>query len=218
MIVDDGPQWFRLRALMFRGTAISAGDQSYRIAPTRVVAWDYGSLRHAPTYPGAIRQPVVLPRTTSDDPASPYTSPSLVAALEASRVMILASCSASGRPFAVPLWFAPHRGRLYATTSASSWTVRNVLVRPEATVLLGGERGQGAERLVVSAHVRAAPGTPKAAVLARIAWRYYCAPRFAAVELGHIRLWGRRVRYYGQSRPAYLVITPQSTDERLAPT
>lgn len=217
VIVDDGPQWFLLRSLTFRGTAIPAGDHSYRFVPTRVVAWDYGSLRHKPTPPEPIRQPAVLPTTNGDDPTCPYTSTDLAAALSASRVMILASCSPRGRPFAVPLWFVHHRGRLYATTSASSWTAHNISVCPEVAVLLGGEKGQGTQRLVIRAHVCAVSGTPMASVLARIAWRYYLSPRFAATELGHMRLWGRRLRYYMQSRPAYLIITPQSADNRQAP-
>ena len=52
VIVDDGPQWFRLRSLTVRGVAKAVGDCTYRVVPERIVAWDYGSLREVPTSPG----------------------------------------------------------------------------------------------------------------------------------------------------------------------
>ena len=52
VIVDDGPQWFRLRSLTVRGVAEAVGGCTYRVVPERIVAWDYGSLREAPTSPG----------------------------------------------------------------------------------------------------------------------------------------------------------------------
>ncbi|MGE5693906.1 MAG: pyridoxamine 5'-phosphate oxidase family protein [Candidatus Sericytochromatia bacterium] len=143
------------------------------------------------------------------DDAPPLQSVELEAALRVSRVMVLASRSRKGTPFAVPLWFVVHHGRIYAGTSISSWTVRNVANCPEVCLLLGGERGRK-ERLLVRGRARAVAGAPPAAVLTRMAWRYYLHPEFATVELGHITLWGRRIRYYAQSRAAYVVITPTS--------
>ena len=131
--------------------------------------------------------------------------------------MILASRSQKGTPFAVPLWFVPHCGRMYAATSASSWTVRNVAASPQLALLLGGEGRDNADWLLVGGRARAVRGTPPPAVLARIAWRYYLRPQFAAVELSHIRLWGRRMRYYGQSQAAHIVITPQTATECRVP-
>jgi hypothetical protein len=217
VIADDGPQWFRLRSMTVRGTAIAIGDGSYRLVPKRVVAWDYGSLRDEPTSPEPAR-----PRQSSfsgadDENTRPPRSPDLAAALSASRVMILASRSRRGTPFAVPLWFVAHHGRIYTTTAASSWTVRNVTAVPEVAILFGGEGGHSTDRLLVRGRARSVPGMPPAPVMARIAWRYYLDPQFAAVELSHIRLWGRRMRYYAQSRPAYIVITPQSATECSTP-
>jgi PPOX class probable F420-dependent enzyme len=221
VIADDGPQWFRLRSLTVRGKAAAAGDRSYRVLPERVVAWDYGSLRNAPapTPPTRPRQPRLCGVEYRDDYRDdrPYRSPSLEAALSSSRVMILATRSGKGTPFAVPLWFIPHGGRLYAGTAASSWTVRNLAVCPRAALLLGGERGQDTGRMLVRGRARALSGPPPAAVLAAIAWRYYLHPRFAAVELAHARLWGRRMRYYAQARAAHVVITPESATECDAP-
>ncbi len=134
----------------------------------------------------------------------------MAAALRASRVMVLATRSAKGTVFAVPLWFVVHRGRIYAATAASSWTVRNVYACPQVALLLGGERGSGAGRLLVRGRAQAVLGPPPAIVLARIALRYYLTPRFAAAELRHIGLWGRRMRYYSQARAACLVIVPES--------
>ena len=218
VIVDDGPQWFRLRSLIVRGTAIAIGDRSYRLLPKRVVAWDYGSLRDEPTPPEAARPRQPSFSRADDTDMRPLRSPDLAAALSASRVMILATRSRRGTPFAVPLWLVAHHGRIYATTAASSWTVRNVAAFPEVAILLGGESGHGTDRLLVRGRARAVAGTPPAVVLARIGWRYYLDPQFAAVELSHIRLWRRRMRYYAQSRPAHVIVTPQSATACSPPT
>jgi hypothetical protein len=214
VVADDGPQWFRLRSLTVRGTAIAAGDRSYRVTPQRVVAWDYGSLRDGPT-PPQTAHPRVPSFTDADyQDMHPCGSPKLDAALSTSRVMVLATRSPNGTPFAVPLWFVSHHGHIYATTAASSWTVRNVSASSsQVAVLLGGEAGHTTGRLLVRGRTRAIPGPPPVAVLARIAWRYYLQPQFAAVELSHLSLWGRRMRYYGQSQAAYVLITPQSATE-----
>ncbi len=222
LIADDGPQWFRLRSLTVRGMAVATAQSTYRVAPERIVAWDYGSLREVPTSAGAS-----ISRETAFPPADavadaeadvvPFRSPNLDAALRDSRVVVLASRSGKGTPFAVPLWFVSHRGRLYATTSASSWTVRNVAASPRVTLLLGGERRDDADRLLVQGCARAVRGAPPPAVVARIAWVYYLQPQFAAVELRHIRLWMLRMRYYRQSRAAYVVITPQTGKECRVP-
>jgi Pyridoxamine 5'-phosphate oxidase len=217
VIADDGPQWFRLRSLTIRGTAIATGDRSYRVLPRRVVAWDYGSLRYVPTPPETANP--LQPSFTGGDyrDLQPFSSSGLEAALSTSRVMILATLSPTGTPFAVPLWFVAHHGRIYATTAASAWTIRNVAASAQVALLLGGEDGHNAGRLLVRGHARAVAGFPPAAAFARIAWRYYLEPQFAAVELSHLPLWGRRMRYYTQSRPAYVVITPRSATECSAP-
>ncbi len=218
LIADDGPQWFRLRSLTVRGMAVATAQYTYRVAPRRIVAWDYGSLRQVPTSEReAISRETAFSRADEEADIAPLNSPNLDAALRSSRVMVLASRSRKGTPFAVPLWFVFHHGRLYATTSASSWTVRNVVASPQVTLLLGGERRNDADRLLVQGCARAVRGAPPPAVVARIAWLYYLQPQFAAVELRHIRLWALRMRYYGQSRAAYVVITPQTATECRVP-
>jgi hypothetical protein len=217
VISDDGPQWFRLRSLSVRGTAIAIGDHSYRMTPKRVVARDYGSLRYVPTPPEAAAPPEPLFDGADHVDIHPLQSANLAAALSTCRVMILATRSVRGTPFAVPLWFVPHRGRIWATTAASSWTVRNVVASPDVAILFGGEARYNRDRLLVRGRAHAAHGTPPAAVLARIVWRYYVDPRFAAVEFSRIRQWGLRLQYYAQSRAAYVVITPQSTAKCVAP-
>ncbi|WP_231985143.1 pyridoxamine 5'-phosphate oxidase family protein [Mycobacterium sp. E796] len=213
VVADDGPQWFRLRSLTVRGIAEPLGEGTYRVVPTKVVAWDYGSLRNVATPPGG--SPVRAPSFSvgEEPPVGPFRSPNLQAAVRDSRVMILASRSAKGTPFAVPLWFVTHRGRIYATTSASSWTVRNVAAAPQVALLLGGEGSDDGNRLLVRGHARSVRGAPPPAVMARLAWLYYLQPRFAAVELSHMRLWPLRMRYYLQSRAAYIVITPEAATE-----
>lgn len=116
VIADDGPQWFRLRSLTVRGIAKSRGDHRYQVLPERIVAWDYGSLREVPTPPVAsTSRQTTFSAADEDDDVHPFRSPNLEAAVRRSRVMILASRSLKGTPFAVPLWFVPFRGRLYAT-------------------------------------------------------------------------------------------------------
>lgn len=218
VIAEDGPQWFRLRSLTVRGMAEPWGDCTYRVVPKRIVAWDYGSLREVSTPPGTSTPRQALFSVTDEkDDVHPLHSPKLEAAVGGSRVMILASRSQKGTPFAVPLWFVSHHGCIYATTSASSWTVRNVAASPQVALLLGGEGRDNADRLLVRGRGRAVRGMPPPAVLARIAWLYDLQPRFAAVELSHIRLWGRRMRYYGESQAAHIVITPQTATECRVP-
>jgi hypothetical protein len=218
LIADDGPQWFRLRSLTVRGMANAMGDCTYRVVLNRTVAWDYGSLREVPTPPGtSIPQRALFSATDEKDDVHPFHSPNLEAAVRRSRVMILASRSQKGTPFAVPLWFVPHHGRIYAATSASSWTVRNVATSPQVALLLGGEDRDNTNRLLVRGRARSVRGTPPPAVLARIAWLYYVQPRFACVELRHVRLWARRMRYYGESRAAHIVITPETATECRVP-
>ena len=54
LLVDDGPYWFELRGVSFRGIARRAdpvmGTEGarlswYSVEPRRVLAWDYGSIR-----------------------------------------------------------------------------------------------------------------------------------------------------------------------------
>jgi hypothetical protein len=217
VVTDDGPEWFRLRSLTVRGKAVATGDRSYRVIPQRVVAWDYGALRYEPAPPQTAhpRQPSFTSADYQD--THPCRSPNLDVALSASRVMILATRSPNGTPFAVPLWFVAHHGRIYATTAASSWTIRNVAASSQVALLLGGEGAHDTGRLLVRGRARAVPGPAPVAVLARIAWRYYLQPQFAAVEVSHLLLWGRRMQYYAQSQAAYVVITPQSATECSAP-
>ena len=127
--------------------------------------------------------------------------------------MVVVSRSQKGTPFAVPLWFVTLGGRIYATTSASSWTVRNVVATSRVALLFGGEGREDPVGSCVRGYARAVRGAPPPAVTARIAWLYYLRPEFAAVELRHARLWALRLRYYLQSRAAYIVITPQSATE-----
>ncbi|MFZ0831544.1 MAG: pyridoxamine 5'-phosphate oxidase family protein, partial [Mycobacterium sp.] len=174
VVADDGPQWFRLRSLTVRGTAAAVGDNTYRVAPRRVVAWDYGSLREVSSPGSAKPQSAHSRRVPSDLP--PLRSAKLEAALGNSHVMIVATRSRKGTPFAVPLWFIVHDDRIYAATAASSWTVRNAIDCPQVCMLFGGERGQGGDRLLVRGHAQAITEFPPATVLARTAWRYYLRP------------------------------------------
>ncbi len=108
VIADDGPEWFRLRSLTVRGIAKAVGDCTYRVVPKRIVAWDYGSLRRVPTLPvTSTPRRASFSVTDENDDVNPFRSPNLEAAVRSSRVMILASSSQRGTPFA----YCPGRRR-----------------------------------------------------------------------------------------------------------
>ena len=81
--------------------------------------------------------------------------------------MILASRSPKGKPFAVPLWFVAYRGRIYATTSASSLTVCATWCprRRWQFFSAASDQDRNAERFVVGGHAQALRGMPPPAVL-----------------------------------------------------
>jgi hypothetical protein len=51
VLVDDGPWWFRLRGASFRGVARRDAEAEgvvwWAVAPRRILAWDYGTIREA---------------------------------------------------------------------------------------------------------------------------------------------------------------------------
>jgi hypothetical protein len=51
VLVDDGPWWFWLRGASFRGVARRDAEAEgvvwWAVAPRRVLAWDYGTIREA---------------------------------------------------------------------------------------------------------------------------------------------------------------------------
>lgn len=51
VLVDDGPWWFRLRGASFRGLARRDAEAEgvvwWAVAPRRILAWDYGTIREA---------------------------------------------------------------------------------------------------------------------------------------------------------------------------
>jgi hypothetical protein len=51
VLVDDGPWWFRLRGASFRGVARRDAEGEnvvwWAVAPRRILAWDYGTIREA---------------------------------------------------------------------------------------------------------------------------------------------------------------------------
>ena len=51
VLMDDRPWWFRLRGASFRGVARRDAEAEgvvwWAVAPRRVLAWDYGTIREA---------------------------------------------------------------------------------------------------------------------------------------------------------------------------
>ncbi len=130
-----------------------------------------------------------------------------------SMVLRLATLSPRGAASVTPLWFVERHGRLFATTSAASVAARNATADPRVTVLIDGEtagRSSCVIRLAASATVHR--GLPSAATMARLAAKYYLAPRGARCELAHVRQWRLRARYYAQSAAVVLEIEPTSAE------
>jgi len=51
LLIDDGPWWFQLRGVSFRGVAERESEADgvvwWAVAPRRVLSWDYASIREA---------------------------------------------------------------------------------------------------------------------------------------------------------------------------
>ena len=143
------------------------------------------------------------------------SDPEVRAFLRRSMVALIATRSASDRPFMTPLWFVADRGTLYITTGTESLTGRNVARHPEMTLLFSGERTGRTDRVLrLRATATVQRGLPPWRVLLRIAAKYYLSPRGMRVELRHRRLWGIRKRYYQgvKGGPGHLRIVPTTAE------
>lgn len=146
--------------------------------------------------------------------ASP-ADPEVGAFLRRSMVALVATCSASGRPFMTPLWFVADGGTLFITTGAGSLTSRNIAGHPQMTLLFSGEGTGRSDRVLrLRATATFQPGLPPWRVLLRIAAKYYASPRALRVELRHRDKWAIRGRYYRQVKggPGHLRITPTTAE------
>jgi hypothetical protein len=135
-------------------------------------------------------------------------------------VALVATRSASERPFMTPLWFVADRGTLFITTGTESLTGRNVARHPEVTLLFSGERAGRADRVLrLRATATVRRGLPPWRVLLRIAAKYYASPRALRVELRHRGTWRLRRRYYAQVKggPGHLRIVPTAAEFLLQP-
>ncbi|MEE2032440.1 pyridoxamine 5'-phosphate oxidase family protein [Rhodococcus chondri] len=124
--------------------------------------------------------------------------------LERTMVARVATLSPRGRPAMTPLWFVVHRGRLYLGTGRGTVIARNAAVNPEVTVLF--DVGRPDCMLRVRGRARVHDGAPSAAVLLRMACKYYVAGWRS--ELRNARKWGLRTRYYSQAEGVTIEIDP----------
>jgi hypothetical protein len=130
-------------------------------------------------------------------------------------VALVATRSASGRPFMTPLWFVVDGGTLFFATGAGSWTSRNVSRHPDVALLFGGERAGPTDRILrLRGAATAVPGLPPWRVLLRIAAKYYLHPPALRVELRNLAKWRLRSRYHGQVKggPAHLRVVPTTAE------
>ena len=139
--------------------------------------------------------------------------PAVRAFLRRSMVARLATRSPAGRPFVTPIWFVVLGERLLLATAEQSVSARNLRAHPEAVLLFQAEREGEAGRVLRlrgPAVVRA--GMPSLGSLIRIGLKYYLAPGGLRSELANLARQRLRQRYYGQSRPAVIEVTPHSAE------
>ena len=125
------------------------------------------------------------------------------------RAMIvrLATRSAAGSPFVTPIWFVVAGDRLIMATGAQTVSVRNLRAHPEAVLLLDADRHRrdaGMLSLRGPATVRLGP--PSFGELVRLARKYYLGG--LRVELANLARQRLRQRYYAQSEPAVIEVSP----------
>jgi hypothetical protein len=220
LVVDDGMGWFELRSITVRGTV--SPDQDGSVHARRVVTWDYGTLRLIDAGDAPLRTPPPTSGTSSDSATPPVLAlpPDARRIVRRARVLLLATASARGHPFCVPIWFAEHRGRFWMSTGAASWSARNATADARVQLLFGGAGRPFEPRVRITGHAECRRGgLPPPSVIARLAVRYYLAPRRALVEVRHWRQWRIRMRYYSQTEggAAYLVVTPTRVEVLAAP-
>jgi PPOX class probable F420-dependent enzyme len=120
------------------------------------------------------------------------------ALLAESKIMVLATVRADGRPHAVPIWFVWHDGRLYFGTDMDTVKVRNILERPEVVAVIerGGQEGASHAVIIQGPASRIAPNAlpteALAAFRAKYAWdpaRSRGATALFAVTPRSLRAW-----------------------------
>jgi hypothetical protein len=139
------------------------------------------------------------------------SAPVVVDFLHGSMVALVATVSATDRPFVTPLWFVVDGGTLYLTSGTATWAARNVARQPEIALLLTGERlTRLGEVLCLHGMATVHAGLPPWRVLLRIAAKYYAAPGGLAVELSNVTKWRLRGRLYAQVKggAGYLQVVP----------
>lgn len=141
----------------------------------------------------------------------PPSDPEVRAFLRQSMVALVATRSATERPFMTPLWFVAGGGTLFIATGAESWTSRNVSRHPEITLLFSGEKSGRTDRVLrLRGTASVQRGLPPWRVLLRIAAKYYASPRALRVELRNTGKWHLRKRYYAQLKggPGHIRVVP----------
>jgi PPOX class probable F420-dependent enzyme len=118
--------------------------------------------------------------------------------LSESKIMVLATVRADGRPHAVPIWFVWHDERLYFGTDLDTTKVRNIERNPEvaAVVERGGQEGASHAVIVQGRASRVAPDAMPAGAVAGFRGKYAWDPTsragataFFVVEPTRIRSW-----------------------------
>jgi Pyridoxamine 5'-phosphate oxidase len=133
--------------------------------------------------------------------------PRVRAILRRAMIVRLATRSVAGSPFVTPIWFVVAGDRLIMATGAQTVSVRNLRAHPEAVLLLDEDRHRrdaGMLWLRGTAIVR--PGPPSFGELLRLARKYYLGGLH--VELANLTRQRLRQRYYAQSEPAVIEVSP----------
>jgi hypothetical protein len=128
-------------------------------------------------------------------------------------VVRLATRSPAGRPFVTPIWFVLHGRRVVMATSRQSMSARNLEANPEAVLLFEADRREaGASVLRLRGLASVRHTVPSLGVFLRIGLKYYLSAGGLRSELANLHRLGLRQRYYAQSQPAVIEVTPQSVE------
>jgi hypothetical protein len=122
----------------------------------------------------------------------------------------VAAQAPDGRPFLTPYWFVTDNGRICITTGRNALLARYVDADPRVVLLFEADRDRASApilRIVGRARVHA--GMPRPRLLARSVRKYMLSLGGLRCELAHVHLLGLRRRYYAQTTPAWIEITPE---------
>jgi hypothetical protein len=122
------------------------------------------------------------------------------------------------RPFITPYWFVTDGDRICITTGRAALLARYVAADPRVVLLFEADRHRVTGSILrMTGLARVHDGLPLRLVL-RSTRKYILSLGGLRSELSHLRLLGLRRRYYAQSEPAWIEVTPDTATFVPAPS